>query len=120
MILFSAVAANHLELVAGIENVIKHSIPIVNCPKCLSFWSVLAYGLLAGDNAILVIATAMLCAFLAIWLELLMGFIDTLYNRIYEQIYSTADTSADDTASADSTMPALWLEFDDGEDSECP
>ena len=122
MILFSAVAANHLGLVAAVERVLGHSIPVVNCPKCLTFWSVLAYGLAAempdSGAACLpsVTATALLCAYLASWLELLMGFADTLYNRIYEQIYPTADTPADDQAGAGGSVPGLWIDYGDGED----
>ena len=115
---FSAVAANHLGLVEAVEGVARHSIPIVNCPKCLSFWSVLLYGLLSGGNPIYAVATALLCSGLAIWLELLMGFTDTLYNRLYGKIYPTADSAADDAAGAQDAMPELRIDFGDSSGSE--
>ena len=93
LILFSATAVNHLGLVAAVERVVRHRLPVIGCPKCLTFWSVLAYGVLSGDGPSAnpsalpwLVATALLCAYLAVWLELIMYAIDTLYNRIYGKI----------------------------------
>lgn len=102
MITFSAVAANHLGLVAAIERTVKHRLPIVNCPKCMAFWTVLAYGIAtvpvaSASGVIGSIAVALLAAWAAIWLELAMGFIDQLYLKAYEQIYPTADSTDADT-----------------------
>ena len=101
MITFSAVAVNHLGLVAAIERTVKHRLPIADCPKCLTFWAVIGYGALSGHDrlgdVIDVCAVALLAAWAAIWLELFMGFIDKLYLRAYEQIYPTADTTDADT-----------------------
>lgn len=100
---FASVTVNHLGLIAAIERVIHHQLPILNCPKCLSFWSTFAYGV-SGDGVMAalpselprLLAISILCAYLAIWLELLEGYIDTLYNKLYEQIYPTADTTGAD------------------------
>lgn len=89
VVIFSA-AVNHLGLIEAIERVIHHRLPVVNCPKCLSFWGTLALGL-SGDGITAahpsalprLLATSILCSYLAIWLELIMYAIDTLYNRIY-------------------------------------
>ena len=89
VVIFST-AVNHLGLVAAIERVIHHRLPVVNCPKCLSFWSTFAYGV-SGDGQLAalpsvlprLLAISILCSYIAIWLELLMYAIDTLYNRIY-------------------------------------
>jgi hypothetical protein len=108
MITFSAVAVNHLGLVAAIERTVKHRLPIVNCPKCLAFWTVLAYGMLTGsDTDILDIAAALLAAWAAIWLELFMGFTDQLYLKAYEQIYTAADSTGADTAGAADAVPGM-------------
>ena len=93
-IIFSCVAVNHLGLVAAIEKVIRHNLPVLNCPKCLTFWSVLTCrvaveinsSLLTLNSLLQTIAVAFLCSYVAIWLELLMYIIDTLYNRIYGKI----------------------------------
>jgi hypothetical protein len=98
---FSAVAVNHLGLVAAIERTVKHRLPIIDCPKCLTFWTAIGYGTLSGlehpVDIIGVCAVALLAAWAAVWLELLMGFTDRLYLRAYEQIYPTADSADADT-----------------------
>ena len=45
MIIFVCVSANHLGLVHAIEELTKKPIPIVNCVKCFTFWTVLIYSL---------------------------------------------------------------------------
>lgn len=99
-VVFASVTVNHLGLIAAIEGVVHHKLPILNCPKCLAFWSTFAYGV-SGDGLTLaalpsvlprLLAISILCAYLAVWLELAEGFIDTLYLKLYEQIFSTADT----------------------------
>ena len=87
-VIFST-AVNHLGLIAAVERVVHCKLPVVNCPKCLTFWGTLALGL-SGDGTaanpsalIRLLAISILCSYIAIWLELLMYAIDTLYNRIY-------------------------------------
>lgn len=88
MILFVCVSANHLGLVKAIEKTIGIELPIINCCKCFSFWFTLFYLELPVLERI---AVSFLSAYLAVWLELGMGFIDALYNKIYDKIYSTED-----------------------------
>lgn len=110
LILFSCVAANHLGLVAAIEKAISRRLPVINCPKCLSFWATLIYGLLTSifgcsvccdsvaalPSAIpSVLALSFLAAYAAIWLELIMFSIDTLYNSIYDKINKDNQEAAD-------------------------
>jgi len=89
-VVFFSTAVNHLGLIQAMEGVIHHKLPILNCPKCLSFWGTLACGL-SGDGITAalpsalprLLATSILCSYIAIWLELIMYAIDTLYNKIY-------------------------------------
>ena len=99
-IVFVCVTANHLGLIKAIESVIKcNHLPIISCPKCFTFWSVLAYQWLVGfTDAPLMLTISFLASYSAIWLELFEGFIDTLYMKCYEKIYPN---TADDTAAAD-------------------
>lgn len=99
-IVFACTTASHLGLVAAIEGATKRELPVIRCPKCFSFWAVMAYGMLKVHDIVAVPAVSFLAAYLAIWLELAEGFIDTLYNRLYEQIYTTADTADADTPGA--------------------
>ncbi len=89
LIVLSAVLANHLGLVEAIENIIKHKFSIVNCPKCCSFWCVLIYTITHHVPPINAVAISFLCAYLALWLELLCGVMDQFYRKIYESIYTT-------------------------------
>ena len=96
-IVFVCVTMNHLGLIKAVEEVVEQKIPIINCPKCSSFWWVFVYTLFVLHDLITSLAISFLCSYIAIWLELFEGFIDTIYLRFYEKIYNTTD----DTASAD-------------------
>ena len=111
MIVFSATAANHLGLVAAAESVIRHRLPVLNCPKCAAFWLVLIYGCSVCCDSIAalppaipgILAAAFLSAWSAIWLDLLMGIIDKLYIKVYDTFYPTTDTP--DTDALDTADP---------------
>lgn len=111
VITFSAVAVNHLGLVAAIERTLKHRLPIVNCPKCLTFWTVAGYGTLSGlrdpEDILTVCAAALLAAWAAAWCELAMGYTDRLYLRCYEQIYPAADSPDADASDTGGTVPVV-------------
>ena len=87
-IVFVCTAVNHLGLIETIEGIIKREIPVVNCPRCFTCWSVFAYELwcVGFSDLPMALAISFLCSYLAIWLELIMYAIDTLYNRIYVKI----------------------------------
>ena len=85
-IVFVCTAVNHLGLIKAIQTVTKwNRLPIVSCPKCLTCWSVFAYELwcVGFSDLPMALAISFLCSYLAIWLELIMYAIDTLYNKIY-------------------------------------
>ena len=64
---------------------------------------VLIYLLLNDVAMIMAIATSFISSYLAIWLELLFGYIDVCYGRIYNKIYqdSTSDNSKTSTDNVD-------------------
>ena len=86
-IVFSCVAANHLGLIDKIEEIIGCKLPIINCVKCFTFWSVLLYLVVERWNVIEALALSFTMAYVAIWVELFMGFIDTIYNTLYGKIF---------------------------------
>ena len=92
-ILFICVSANHLGLIKAAEEVLGFQLPILNCCKCSTYWAVLTYSVLSTHDIIGSLAVSFLCAYVAIWLELLMGFIDFLYLKVYEKIYSRGEDS---------------------------
>ena len=89
-IIFVCVTANHLGLVSAIEEQLEKELVIFNCPKCFTFWSVLAFQFVTNCHGLMkMLAVSFLASYLAIWLELLEGYIDTLYNKLYDTIYTT-------------------------------
>ena len=76
----------------GIEKIINHRLPIVNCIKCLTFWIVLIFCLSSGFNLKISVAISFLSSYIAIWLELFFGYIDICYEKIYDSIYKDSET----------------------------
>lgn len=115
-IVFSCVAMNHMGLIAAIENEIGHELPILNCVKCSSWWLTIAYGIYSTKTVIIPVAVAFLCSYAAVWLELLMGFIDSFYLRLYAKIVSTTgtDTASSDTDNGDTTDAVSRLSESNG------
>ena len=106
-IVFVCTAVNHLGLIGKIEEMWR-KLPILDCPKCLTCWSVLAYGIatapvesVSGILAELprLFAISLLSSYIAIWLELLMFEIDTLYNIIYGAIENNNKENRDEDGS---------------------
>ena len=85
-IVFICTAVNHLGLISAIQGIVKFKLWVVDCPKCFTCWSVMAYQLVTGCNPLTSLAIALLCSYLALWLNLFMYAIDTLYNKIYGKI----------------------------------
>lgn len=95
MIVFACTAANHMGLIEAAEKTIHFKLPIINCCKCSSFWLTLLYGIIYSGG-IKIVAISFLAAICAVWLELFMGFIDTLYDKAYERIFNTTTAATAD------------------------
>ena len=92
-----AVLANHMGLIDAVEKVIRHKLPIINCSRCLTFWSVLICFVCCRTTAThwtIIVATSFFAAYAATWLELLFGIIDKQYERIYKKTYPEAAKEA--------------------------
>lgn len=96
-IVFVWVTANHLGLIGAFEKATGLTLWVANCPKCASWWSVMLYMLLLSHDIGTSLAVSFLASYMAIWLELLEGWIDTLYNRLYDKIYK-CEADADSAA----------------------
>lgn len=90
-ILFTCVTANHLGLIYAIEEVTGIRLPVVNCCKCFTFWSVLSLWFASSQPVAVSFAVSFLSAYLAVWLELAEGYIDYIYNKVYEKIYDNTE-----------------------------
>ena len=89
MIMFSCVMAIHMGLVDAVLEVLRlqnRNIPVIQCPKCLTFHAVLWFLIFNGHNIIVSLATAFLSSYIAIWLDLFLGLMDNCYEHIYKRI----------------------------------
>jgi hypothetical protein len=89
MIGFSCVMSIHMEMMDAVLKVLRiqdRNIPIIRCPKCLTFHAVLWYLVSTGVNVILAIATAFITSYIAIWFDLFLGLMDVWYEDIYNRI----------------------------------
>ena len=113
-IVFVCVTMNHLGLIGVIEERIGYELPIINCSKCSSYWSVFAFTLVTAHDIIPSLAVSFLASYTAIWLELLEAYIDTLYLWLYGKITSTDndDTASDGTDGYDAAGPVSGLQED--------
>ena len=101
LITVSCVLFIQMGLSHAIQERIGFKSEILSCPKCLPFWSVLAYMLLTGRGILQSIATSFLSSYSALWLSLVYDALAKLYNSCYEAITETDDTAQDAEATAD-------------------
>ena len=85
-IMFICTAMNHMGLVDAAEDMLDHELPVLNCVKCSTFWLTLIYLFFTQKTIIHSIAAAFVLSYLSVWLELLMGCIDSIYMKCYEKI----------------------------------
>lgn len=90
-LVFACVAMNHMGLITAIEELTQLELPIMRCVKCSVFWVTLVYGIYSSKAIIIPVAMAFLYSYSALWLELLMGYVDFLYLKCYEKIVSSTD-----------------------------
>ena len=96
MVLISCVLFLHLGLGDEIEKRLHIKCILLECPKCLSFWSILIVSLFYFD-VIRAIFNAFVCAYLALWLDIALSYVSKIYNRLYEEINTESDESSEDS-----------------------
>ena len=74
---------------------------ILSCPKCASFWSVLAYMIITRHGILASVAASFLSSYSALWLSLIYDALAKLYNTCYDAISETDDAAKDAEAEAD-------------------
>ena len=99
LITISAVLFVQMGLSSAIQATLHFRSKIASCPRCVCFWSVLAYCLLTENGVIVSVAASFISAYAAQWLALLYDALALLYNSIYESITETDDTATDAEAS---------------------
>jgi len=87
-------------LEAEVERALSCRFRVLSCPKCLTFWSVLAFGLLTGNGCVETVAVSFLSSYAALWLSLLCDELTLLYNKLYESITQQTQGGAEATDEA--------------------
>lgn len=87
----------YLELFNAIAGILKRLVPVnpekigrlsgkLKCSKCISFWLTLAYSIACGCSVIRCILVSFLCALAALWIDLLLAYINKKYDRLWEDL----------------------------------
>lgn len=97
-IMLIAVLFNHLGLAETLTFHTKRNL-VINCSKCLTFWTTTGYSLFyMGQGIILSLVTGFALAYVALWVELLLNVLNHYYEKCYGKIYSEAgETNAEPT-----------------------
>ena len=101
LITVSAVLFVQMGLSKAIQGFFNIHSKIASCPKCASFWSVLAYCLATKQGLLVSVAASFISAYAALWLSLLYDALALLYNNAYEYITKTDGTAEDAEADED-------------------
>lgn len=59
---------------------------IISCVKCISFWVVLVFSIVSGYAVIRCILVSFLCALLSLWIDLLLMYINKIYDKLWEDM----------------------------------
>lgn len=104
MLMVCVVLFNHMGLKDAVEDVTHYKFKILSCAKCGTFWSVLIFMLLR-HHPITSITVAFALSYMAIWFELLLGFLSKVYEDTYDKIQTTQTHT--DEGDAESEMPQV-------------
>ena len=86
-VFISSVLFIHLGLGETIGRLLRTDFVLLRCVKCLTFWCVLGYSLLCVSiPAEAVVCIAFVCAYAALWAELLLGKLANAYEKLSEDV----------------------------------
>lgn len=86
-VFISSVLFIHLGLGETIGRLLRTDFVLLRCVKCLTFWCVLGYSLLCVSiPAEAAVCIAFMCAYAALWAELLLGKLANAYEKLSENV----------------------------------
>lgn len=86
-VFISSVLFIHLGLGETIGRLLRTDFVLLRCVKCLTFWCVLGYSLLCVSiPAEASVCIAFMCAYAALWAELLLGKLANAYEKLSEDV----------------------------------
>jgi hypothetical protein len=92
LLTLSSVLFVQMGLSEAIQKFVGFRSTLLSCPRCVSFWSVLAWFIFKGYGILPSVATSFISAYSALWLSLLYDAIAVIYNRAYEKVSTGEDT----------------------------
>ena len=93
LILITCVLFIHIGLGDTICDIIGFDFILFRCVKCITFWSILVYCFFVNQWGIVVsLSTSFICAYLSLWLDLLLSKLAVLYEKWGSQDVATKET----------------------------
>ena len=86
LLMIVAVLLNHMGLMDALTRHETRNV-IVNCAKCLTFWSVLGNSLFAaGLCVVYALSLASVLSYAALWVEAMLNVVSNKYDKLWESI----------------------------------
>lgn len=89
LVAVSCVLFVQMGLSGAIQDAIRIKSRILSCPKCLTFWAVLAWELAHRAGLVSAVAASFILSYAALWVALILDGLAVLYNTLYETITET-------------------------------
>ena len=89
-IMIAVVLFENMGMKEAVEKVLKYDFKILSCTRCTTFWATLAYFVYNNGKIIDAISFSFINSYIAVWCELLFGYLTVLYDDIYEEISNFA------------------------------
>ena len=89
-IMIAVVLFQNMGMRDAIESIIKYKFKVLSCTRCTTFWVTLLYLLSNRGNIIDTISLSFVNSYLAVWCELLFGYLTIIYDEIYDKISNFA------------------------------
>ena len=101
LITASCVLFVQMGLSEAIQETLGFRSKILSCPKCLTFWTCLAWTVFHGYGALPSVAASFISSYCALWLALVYDALAVLYSYCYENITKTPGASEEPEAGSD-------------------
>ena len=101
LVAVSCVLFVQMGLSGAIQDAVRIKSRILSCPKCLTFWAVLAWELAHRAGMVSAIAASFILSYAALWVVLILDGLAVLYNSLYDAITETTQDTTEDAEAAD-------------------
>ncbi len=86
MVVIASVLFNHLGMAEAVTFGTKDNV-VINCTKCLTFWSTLAYMVTTHGMSVLAVFVPFTASYAALWIELSLNWLNFKYEAYYGKIH---------------------------------